>query len=299
MTKTEKKAEGNSQIRLVTGVAIGVNLGLSILKTIVGIFAGSVALVADGIHSISDMVTDAVVLFGVHWGSKDADPEHPYGHGRIETFSTGIIALILLAVGLGMIYYAAIDIAKGNVTRFNVAVLVVAAISIVVKELLYRITRKTAVKFHSSVLYANAWHQRSDALSSVAVLIGFTALKFGFRYGDQIAAVAVGIMIALVAVNILAECFRELTEGAVDTETIERIERIIDANEQIHQWHKLRSRMVGREVFLDLHILVDPALDITAAHGISENLEETLHQQIHRPVNIVVHIEPDIPELRK
>jgi divalent metal cation (Fe/Co/Zn/Cd) transporter len=133
----------------------------------------------------------------------------------------------------------------------------------------------------------------------VAVVVGFISLKFGFDYGDQIAAVAVGLMIILVAVRVISDCLRELTEGAVDSGTIEHIENVINANASIRQWHKLRSRTVGREVFLDLHILVDPDLTIAAAHEIAESLESTLHEQITRPVNITVHIEPDIPALRK
>ncbi|TFG47996.1 MAG: cation diffusion facilitator family transporter [Candidatus Brocadiia bacterium] len=159
-------------------------------------------------------------------------------------------------------------------------------------------TRKIAVKSHCTALYANAWHHRSDALSSVAVAIGYLTLRAGFEYGDQLATVAVGLMIIFVGIQIIGQCLRELTEGSVDKETIENIKQIINSNSQIRHWHKLRSRMVGREVFLDMHILVDPELNITAAHEIAENLEKNLHQEIVRPVNITVHVEPDIPELR-
>jgi len=245
------------------------------------------------------MTTDVAVLLGVHFGSKQPDRSHPYGHGRAETFSAGFIALILVFVGSAMIYYAAVDIAKGKVTTPYTAILIVAIVSIIAKEVLYRATKRVAIRTYSSALYANAWHHRSDAFSSVAVLIGFISLKFGFDYGDQIAAVAVGLMIILVAARVIGDCLRELTEGAVDPDTIEHIENVINANASIHQWHKLRTRTVGREVFLDLHILVDPELNVAAAHEIAESLESTLHEQISRPVNITVHIEPDIPALRK
>ncbi|MHC4911877.1 MAG: cation diffusion facilitator family transporter, partial [Planctomycetota bacterium] len=252
-----------------------------------------------GIHSLSDMATDFAVLLGVHFGSKQPDESHPYGHGRIETFAAGFIALVLTVGGAAMIYYAAMDIARGNIKTARMAVLVVAIISIFSKELLYKITKKVAVKSHSSALYANAWHHRSDALSSIAVLTGFVSLKFGFGYGDQIAAVAVGLMIILVGARVAGDCVRELTESAVDSGTIEHIKEIINASPSIRQWHKLRSRTVGREVFLDLHILVDPELDVATAHEVSESLESAVHAEISRPVNIIVHIEPDTPELRK
>ncbi|UCC23379.1 MAG: cation transporter [Planctomycetota bacterium] len=294
-----KIENANKQIRFVTKLGILGNMVLSIVKVGVGLLVGSIALVADGIHSLSDMATDFAVLLGVHFGSRQPDESHPYGHGRIETFAAAFIGLVLTAGGGAMIYYAAVDIAKGSVRVAHTAVLVVAIISIVSKDLLYRLSKRVAVKTHSSALYANAWHHRSDALSSVAVLIGFVTLKFGFGYGDQIAAVAVGLMIILVGIGVIGDCLRELTESAVDAGTIEHIKDIINASPSIRQWHKLRSRMVGREVFLDLHILVDPELSIAAAHEISESLESTLPAEINRPVNITVHIEPDMPELRK
>ena len=294
-----KIESANRQIRFVTHVGILCNIVLSAVKLGIGVLVGSIALVADGIHSLSDMATDFAVLLGVHFGSKQADERHPYGHGRIETFTASFIALVLTVGGAAMIYYAAMDIARGNIKTARTAVLVVAIISIVSKELLYRITKKVAVKSHSSALYANAWHHRSDALSSIAVLIGFVSLKFGFGYGDQIAGVAVGLMIVLVGTKVAGDCVRELTESAVDSGTIEHIKEVINASPSIRQWHKLRSRTVGREVFLDLHILVDPELDVATAHEVSESLENAVHEQISRPVNITVHIEPDTPELRK
>jgi cation diffusion facilitator family transporter len=172
-------------------------------------------------------------------------------------------------------------------------------VSVAAKELLYRATRKIAVATGSSALYANAWHHRSDALSSVAVVIGFVAMKFGYAHGDHVATIAVGLMIILVAVKIIEGCLHEFAERAVDSGTMEQIKQIIGAEQRIRQWHKLRTRSVGREIFMDLHILVDPQLNITEAHEISEALEDTMHAQMARPVNITVHVEPDKPELRK
>jgi cation diffusion facilitator family transporter len=280
-------------------LGIVANVVLSAVKVVVGVLAGSVALVADGIHSISDMATDIAVLLGVHFGSKQPDESHPWGHGRIETFATVFIGLALTIVGAAMIYRGAADIAKGKHVRPGVVVLFVAIASVIVKELLYRITKTVAIKSHSPALYANAWHHRSDALSSIAVVIGFVSLRLDFKYGDQMAAVAVGLMIILVAVQVIGDCLRELTESAVDPTTIEHIKDVVNANASIRQWHKLRTRMVGREVFLDLHILVDPNLDVAAAHEIAESLEKAMHEELTRPVNITVHVEPDLPGLRR
>ena len=296
---TDKQKNGDKRIKSVTYLSIVTNVGLCIVKLAVGVLSNSLALMADGIHSLSDLATDGAVLLGLHFGSRKPDQSHPYGHGRLETFSAVSVAVVLVVVGGGMIYYATIAIAKDEPTTPHLAVGIVAAVSIAAKEWLYSVTKKTAVQSQSSALYANAWHHRSDALSSIAVLIGFITLKFSFTHGDQVAAIAVGLMIIWVGVMIIGGSLRELTESAIDADTIEHIKDVIDSDSSIHQWHQLRTRTVGREVFLDLHILVDPDLNVAAAHEISERLERTLDDQIAQPINIVVHIEPDIPKLRK
>jgi cation diffusion facilitator family transporter len=294
-----KQETAGRQIRSITYLSIAANIGLSLIKAGIGLFAGSLALLADGIHSLSDLATDAAVLLGLRLGAKEPDKSHPYGHGRAETFSAGLVAVILILVGGAMIYYTTLAIARDEPTVPHVEVLAAAVISIAAKEWLYRATRKVAIKSHSPALYANAWHHRSDALSSVAVAIGFITLRFGFDHGDQVAAIAVGLMIIWVGVKVIGDAMRELTEGSIDPDTIEHIKKIINANPSIRQWHKLRTRTVRREIFLDLHILVDPDLNVTAAHEITESLEKTLDEEITRPINITVHIEPDTPELRK
>lgn len=294
-----KQSIAGRKIKSITYLGMATNIVLSVIKVAIGLSAASLALVADGIHSLSDVATDVAVLLGLRLGSKEPDQSHPYGHGRAETFSAGLIALILIVVGGAMIYYATLAIARDEMTIPRVGVLIAAVISIAVKEWLYRVTQKIAIQSHSPALYANAWHHRSDALSSVAVVVGFISLEFGFGHGDQVAAIAVGLMIIWVGVRVIGDALRELAEAAVDPETIERIKNIINSDSSIRQWHQLRTRTVGREVFLDLHILVDPDLKITAAHEITERLEKTLDEQITRPINITVHVEPDTPELRK
>ena len=293
------KALGSEEIKWVTNVSIVINILLTIAKFIVGFLNGSLAIISDGIHSLSDMITDLAVIFGVKFGSKEPDVEHPYGHGRIETFAGLFVAMALVFVGGGMIYYAALDVAKGKVIVPTTMMYVVTIVSILSKEWLFQITKKIAIKTHSSAAYANAWHHRSDSLSSVAVLIGLIVIKFGFKHGDEIAAMAVGLMIIFVGISVIGYSLRELSEGAVDKDTIEQIKQIINSNTAIRHWHKLRTRVIGREVFLDVHILVSPELNIAAAHAIAENLESAMHEQMARPVNIVVHVEPDSPELRK
>ncbi|MHC4130910.1 MAG: cation diffusion facilitator family transporter [Planctomycetota bacterium] len=291
--------EADRKIRVVTYYAIVFDILLFVLKTLIGLMAGSIALVTDGIHSLSDLATDFVVLLGCYFASKKADQSHPYGHGRLETFSAVFVAIVLMVVGCAAIYYAAIQIARERISEYSHVVLIVAVFSILAKEYLYWITKKAAVESNSSALYANAWHHRSDAASSLAVLIGFIALRIGFKYGDQISAIVVGLMIIYVAAKIISQCLNELAESSVDRKTTEQIKQVINSNSSVRDWHKLRTRTVGREIFLDLHILVEPGLNIAAAHEISESLEKSLHKKIPRPVNIVIHIEPDLAELRK
>lgn len=297
--REQKFENDNKRIRRVTYLGIVVNVVLAFVKLTVGMWAGSMSLFADGVHSFSDLATDAAVLLGVRFGSKEPDSKHPYGHGRIETFSSVFVASALIIVGGLMIFKASrciVGIDSGMEKEFVPGALVVFVVlfSVLSKEALYWMTKMVAVKSHSTALYANAWHHRSDALSSVAVLIGFISIKFGYAYGDQLATVAVGLMIILVGGKIISKCYEEFSEGAVDGETIGQITQIIESNGKIAKWHKLRTRNVGREVFIDMHILVDPGLNIVEAHDIAEDLEEAMHKQIVRPVNITVHIEPNI-----
>ena len=295
----DKQQIAARQLRLVTYLSIAANVLLIGVKFLVGFITASLSLLADGVHSVSDMLTDLTVLLGLYLGSKKPDSSHQYGHGKLETLAAVAIAVSLFGVGLGMIYYAALDIAKDKVAHPRNLVLIAAVGAIAVKEVVYRVTKTVAMKYHCAAALANAWHDRADALSSLAVIAGVVAQKFRFNHGDQVAAIAVGIMVVVVSVRIIADAFGELTERAVDRALIDQIKGIIKANGQIRQYHRLRTRAVGREVFLDLHILVDPSLNVAAAHQIAENLEDALDEQLTRPVNITVHIEPDIPALRE
>lgn len=300
----EKIAADNRQIRRITYIGVLVNVVLSVIKITIGSLAGSIALVADGIHSLSDMVTDTVVLLGTHFGSKKPDQQHPYGHGRAETFSALGVAIILILVGAFMIYKASMCIVRVSsgieqLHPIGMSVLWAAILSVVLKEALYWATRNIAMRVHSPALYANAWHHRTDAGSSIAVVIGFIAFRLGYDYGDHVAAVIVGIMIVLVGAKIIRDCIEEFAERAVDSGTIEQIEEIIVSETRIRGWHKLRTRNVGREIFLDLHIFVDPQLSIIMAHEIAEALETSMHEKISRPVNITIHVEPYQPHMQK
>lgn len=294
----------NRSIRRVTYAGMLVNALLAAVKCAVGLSVGAISLFADGVHSLSDLLTDAAVLIGIHLGSREPDAGHPYGHGRLETFATAFVAVVLIVVGGGMIYQASAVIARMHAagieaTTISTWVIWIALISVFSKEALYQWTRIVAMRAHSSVVYANAWHHRSDALSSVAVVIGAITVKFGYPHGDQLAAIVVGLMIIWVGIKVIGHCFSEFAERAVDAKTVEHIQGIIASEKRIRAWHKLRTRSAGREIFVDLHIQVDPELSVLEAHEISDSLEEALHEQMPQPINVIIHIEPDIPSLRR
>ncbi|MGA2915862.1 MAG: cation diffusion facilitator family transporter [Sedimentisphaerales bacterium] len=293
MSKQQKNNEAFEQILKVTWLGIIINVALVIFKIITGIVVSSMAMIADGFHSLSDLVTDFAIILGVRISKKEPDEDHPYGHGWAENFITVFTAIPLAGAGGFMVYKAIMSIVEHKITKIGYPVLTVAIIAIILKEYSFVITKRVAIRLSSSMLYANAWDHRSDALSSLAVAIGAVASMFGLAYADQIATIVVGLMIIWVAVKILGESIGQFTARGVDGKTSQQIKQIISSQPQIRNWHKLRTRVVGRELFMDFHILVEPTLSIREAHTIAESLEDELHRQIPQPVNIVIHIEPN------
>lgn len=288
-----------SQIRRVTILGAVLNVLLSIVKVAAGLMFGSMAVVVDGLHSLSDLVTDAAVLIGVQLSERGPDEKHPYGHKWYETFSTVFISILLVATGIGAIYKSSSSINEVCGKGGFLVLILASLLSVLLKEALYRKTCAVAKITNCSVLYANAWHHRSDAFSSIAVLAGLVAQMAGFKHGDQMAAIIVGTLIIAAGLKLLAGTMRDFTNAAVDKKTIAMVESIVNSEPAIRQMHKLRSRSVGREIFLDFHILVDGKLSVLEAHNISTNVEHQIRDAINVPVNIIVHIEPDEPSFWK
>jgi cation diffusion facilitator family transporter len=276
----------------VTVWGLVLNLVLMGVKLAVGLVVGSAALVADAVHSISDLSTDIVVLLGIRISSRPADESHAYGHGRFETMATSIIGTILVGAGFFIAWKAGLALYRQEVNIPGYPVVVVAVISIVSKEVIYRVTERVARSLHSSALHANAWHHRTDALSSLAVLLGGIAGLAGWGHGDQLAAVVVGVMVGLVGLNALWKVFIELTEGSVSAIERESIIGAINGVPGVKSWHRLRTRLVGREVFMDVHVQVEAGLTVAEGHSICSNVENAIVHSLDRAVNIVVHCEP-------
>lgn len=282
-----------SQIIRVTIWGLCLNLFLVGLKLAVGIVVGSAALVADAVHSISDLFTDIVVILGIRLSSQPADEDHAYGHGRFETIATSLIGAMLVGAGIFIAWKSGLSLYRGEINIPGYAVVVVAAVSILSKEWIYQVTQRVARRVGSSALRVNAWHHRSDALSSVAVLFGAVAGLVGWGYGDQSAAIVVGVMVSIVGLNALWKVFVELTEGSISGEEQKSIVEAIQSVPGVKGWHRLRTRLVGREVFMDIHLLVDSGLSVAEGHRICSTVESAIVQTVQRPINIVVHCEPE------
>jgi cation diffusion facilitator family transporter len=280
------------KIRSITLWGILVNLFLFSIKIFIGVLVGSSALLADGFHSLSDLATDFVVLAGVRLSSRPPDDAHPYGHKRFETLASQIVGFVLLAVGFGFIWRAGTWIFRGVKSYPGFMVLVVAGVSVIAKEIIFFLTRKISRETYSAALYANAWHHRSDSLSSGAVLVGGVASLLGWGHADHMATLVVGLMIMGVAGKILYEGLIEVTEHSADRETIQKIKNILLGEKDVFDWHALRTRKVGGELFVDVHILVDPDISVKQSHEICSKIEDEIQRKLIKPVNVLIHIEP-------
>ncbi|MGF1692015.1 cation diffusion facilitator family transporter [Photobacterium kagoshimensis] len=281
-------------IQKATWVGSIANVVLAIIKITVGKITGSQALVADGVHSFSDLVTDTAILIGSRYWTAPADKEHPYGHGRFETLTNIFIGVILVLVGLGIGWDSISTIGHESTNTPGMLAFGAAIASILVKEALYRWTIIQAKKINSRALHANAWHHRSDALSSLPVAIAVIAnyVLPDLYYLDQIAALLVTTMILKAAFEILWPAIWELTEAEADSELEQKIQRYADNDQDIGEVHAIRSRRTGSNILLDFHLLVDPEMSVDNAHTIAENFKSHILEEIDEVVDVIIHIEP-------
>ncbi|MBW2261297.1 MAG: cation transporter [Deltaproteobacteria bacterium] len=291
----EMKEQGSTarDVRRVTLWGAVVNVLLAVLKIVGGKLSGSIALVADGVHSLSDLLTDLVVVVGVSLGARPPDDSHPYGHGRFETLAAIIVALSLVGVGIYLAWEASSSMLVHHQKSYPGQVMVILAlVSIAAKEAIYRVTRRVARRTKSPAVLANAWHHRSDALSSVAVLLGGAAGMLGFPHGDHVAGIVVGLMVVIAGGKIALDEVSEILEKGVDEAMLAGIQAVLDRHPEVKSWHKLRTRKLGREVFADVHVLVEPDLSVRQGHAIADEVEAELRTATKDPINISIHIEP-------
>jgi cation diffusion facilitator family transporter len=285
-------------IRTVTVVGAVVDLLLGAAKVMVGLAAGSQALVADGIHSFSDLATDFLVLFAAKHAHRKADVEHPYGHGRIETVATVALGVALVLVAIGISYDAVRRLLEPELLLHpGMLALVVALVSVAAKEIIYQYTARAARRLRSKMLLANAWHSRSDAISSIVVVIGVVGTMAGFPYLDAMAAVAVALMIAKIGWDLLWKSLQELIDTALEPGEVAEIRNTIMSVNGVRACHMLRTRHSGSDVLADVHILVDPVLSVSEGHQIGESVRRRLMDKNENVSDVIVHIDPEDDEL--
>ncbi len=285
-------AERAAAARRSTWVSVVVNLVLTVLQIVVGVFSKSQALVADGMHSLSDLVADFVVLFASHHSQKAADEDHPYGHQRFETAASLVLGLLLLAVGLGMLWQAAAKLqSPAGIAVVHISALWVAGGTLVAKELLFRYMLQVAKRVKSSMLVANAWHARSDAASSLVVGVGIIGNMAGYPILDPIAAAIVGFMVTRTGWSFGFNALHDLTDHAVDDAEVRAIKQTLQDTPGVSGVHDVRTRKMGDMIVVDAHLEVVATLTVEQAHDISVDAQQRV-MQLHRVLHLLTHIDP-------
>ena len=289
----------STRIYRVTLCGGAMNLLLLAFKFVAGIVAGSAAMVADAVHSLSDAVTDAVVLLFVHISEKPQDKTHDYGHGKYETLAGVVVGFVLFAVGLGIVYGGLAKVlvwARGEQLAVPGRLAFWAAlVSIALKESIFRYTLRQSVVLKSQALEANAWHHRSDALSSVGTALGIGgAIFFGEKWAvlDPLASIVVGLFIVRVSVNLLRGGIGDLTEQSLPDAVEQEILQLAGSVEGVDELHDLRTRKIGNHYAIELHILMDGNVPLLVAHDKATAIEDLLRKQYGEETHVVVHVEP-------
>lgn len=301
--ETNKLTENNKEVggefkrvaNRVAFITILENVLLSIFKLFAGIFAKSNAMISDAIHSASDVFSTIVVLIGVKLASKDSDKEHPYGHERLECVAAILLSMVLLFTGLEIGSKAFENIISGeygNLERPGMLALVAAIVSIVTKELMYWYTRYHAKKIDSSALMADAWHHRSDALSSVGALIGIGGAMLGYPIMDSIASLVIFVFIAKAAYDIFKDAIDKMVDHSCDEETEKNIYDTVMDHEEVLGIDLLQTRIFGNKIYVDVEIQVNGEYTLHEAHKIAEEVHENIEQNFPKVKHVMVHVNP-------
>jgi len=274
-------------------IAVGAfaNLVLSLIKFIGGVFGNSMALIADALHSLSDLITDAVVYFSHGVGQLPPDKNHPYGHGRAETIGTTVVGLLIIITGLGVAYEAWETMTQNIDKTPGWLAAAIAILSVFINEGLYRYTLKIGEASKSPSLIANAWHHRTDAISSIAAFIGILGAWNGIAIMDPLAGGLVGLMVCKVGYDFSRDGFRDLMDTALSEEHTQKIFAILNEIPEVIHFHDLRSRTIGGEILIDVHILVDPEMTVTEGHGVAEVVRRNVIKAFDNVQDVLVHVD--------
>lgn len=283
----------------VTWVSIVVNVVLTLLQIVVGYFGRSQALMADGLHSASDLLSDFLVLFANRHGSRGADASHPYGHARIETAATLALGVMLMILGLGLLWGAGVRLQDPAALQpVHVATLYIALLTLLGKEVLFRYMMAVAKRLRSQMLVANAWHSRSDAASSLIVVIGIGGNLLGFRFLDLVAALLVAFLISRMGWKMAFQALSELIDTALSAEEVAAIRATLESTPGVRGLHELRTRKMGDQALVDAHVLVDPRISVSEGHHIAERARKRVLEN-HGVLDVMVHVDPEDDTLVK
>ena len=294
-----KNNQTQKTILVVSLINAIVNTLLAIFKIAIGKIGGSQALIADGIHSFSDLLSDALVFFAAKASQHHPDKEHPYGHQRIETIATIVIALILLLVALTICDEALMRLMHLVSTKPTLSVLIVAIVAILANEALFHYSKKEGEKINSNLLISNAWHKRSDVFVSIIVLISVVGSLFGLPWLDAVGALAIALLIIKMALKMIWNAGQELIDRGVDEATLMHIKKTIHHVPGVNSIHQLRTRLHGNYIFVDLHIIVDPTISVSEGHHIGEEVHAALLKNIKNLIDVTVHIDPENDEISR
>ena len=283
------------EIKKITIWGLWVNIFLSAAKFIIGFLGNSQAVVADAVHSLSDTFSDFLILFGVKYWTAPPDSEHPFGHQKIESFITILIGFVLFAAACGIGYHAIITINEIHDEKLTIYTLIAPIISILFKEILFRRTYQIGVKTNSSSVKANAWHHRTDALSSIPVLIAVAASLINPKllFLDHIGALIVSAFILKLSFSIVFNNINELIDTGIPEKEIQKISKIIKKHEEVTGCHKIRTRKLGSYIYVDLHLEVDGNLKVSKGHLISEEVKNDLIKNNSKIMDVMIHLEPE------
>lgn len=289
MNNNEKEAMKVSTVSIVS------NVFLTIIKFIAGFISHSGAMISDAIHSLSDVLSTFVVIIGVKLSNKKADKEHPYGHERLECVASIILAVMLALTGVGIGANGIGNIIKGKyiILVSGTLALVIAVVSILVKEAMYWYTRNTAKKINSGALLADAWHHRSDALSSVGSFIGILGAKLGFPVLDSIASVIICLFVIKVAYDIFKDAVDKMVDKSCDEDTIKKIEDIIYENKEVVKIDDLKTRQFGNRYYIDVEISVDKNMSVLNAHDVAQNVHDDIENRLPSTKHCMIHVNPN------
>ncbi len=277
-----------------TWVSVGVNIGLTAVQTVFGIGAHSQGLIADGLHSLSDLVCDFLVLFAGHHSKNPADEGHPYGHGRVETAASFALGAVLVLTGGGIMVAAALKLQQaGSLPPVTQLALWTAGLALVAKEALFRYMLHAGERLRSPMLIANAWHARSDAASSLVVAVGITGNLMGFIYADSVAAIIVGFMIVRMGIVFAWDAFQELIDAGLTVDEVDSIRQTLVDSPGVMSLHELRTRRMAHRALVDAHILVDPHISVSEGHYIAERARARVLKSHPAVSNVLVHVDPE------